>query len=232
MVAKKQDTSLAAFLGGANLPEINAGMADALEADGAGMGGSAGGYDFLSLSGKTGVFKLGKDKDGIDPDELFVVDPRQNGKGWLCWKAGKVVARHAWSIYSDPATWVHENDLEDHGPYNYTKGDGWKVERTLKMLGIDSGRQISFSVGNDSGNRAFTDFGTLVSAEMRSGSKILLPIIKLSSRPFTAQDFLNYKPVLDVVGWTTQPAVEAFVRGALTRKQLLDGKGPRAKKAA
>ena len=79
---------LMAFVSGNELPVLSDdALADAIEQAQQATGEGSRDTTFtqyLSFSGKTGVYALGKDRDDIDPEALFLVEPMTFTDGWLC----------------------------------------------------------------------------------------------------------------------------------------------------
>ena len=80
-------SDLLAFVSGNELPVLSdAALADAIETAQAATGAAARDTTFtqyLSFSGKTGVYALGKDRDDVDPEALFLVEPMTFTDGWI-----------------------------------------------------------------------------------------------------------------------------------------------------
>ena len=122
--------SLTKYLDADNLPSISSDeMAGALydAADDA-TTGSGSNVDYLSFSGKTGLYSLGRDKEDIDPDQLYLVEPQTFVSGWVCWKDSSRVDSLEWSVYKAAEQAVAREDLQDHGPYRAGMDEGWKQE--------------------------------------------------------------------------------------------------------
>jgi len=228
---KSESTSLTSFMKTANLPALtDEAMANALEEtvnDSTGGGGAA---TFLSFSGKTGVYSLGKTKKNIDPEDLYILEPQSVIKGWTCWKGNKPVARHEWSVYQKGAA-VAAHELADHGPYRTDHGEGWS-----QMLGFgiietaEPFTPISYSTTSISGRNAVGDLIEEIKARLRSGEPPI-PVISFDREEFEAQGKKNFKPQFLVDVWVTRPAVDAFVAGDLDSDDFLSGEEPKKKKA-
>lgn len=217
--------SLSSYMGNANLPTLDANaMADAMDNDTADASNGGGDVSFVQFSGKHGRYSVGRDKDEMDPEAKFVLDPSGNRRGFICWKGSKPVDRVSWSIFA-PEQAVDEVDLEDHGPYKKNSGDGWSVERAFIAKGLD-GMQISFSTSSVSGNNAIADLWNEISGRMRAAEPFF-PVISFDMEEFTAQEKKNYKPVFVIEAWVTAEAAGAYFEDKLSEKDLLAGKMPR-----
>tara|TARA_B100001013_G_C24599457_1_gene438160 strand:- start:53 stop:766 length:714 start_codon:yes stop_codon:yes gene_type:complete len=233
-----QDTStqLTSFLDTAKLPALNDDdmaqvLQDVVNDVSTGSGGSV---DFMSFSGKTGNYALGRDKDAVDPSVPYIMEPKTVVEGFTCWKGQRPVDRIEWSVYERSARGIAKDDLVDHGPYTESAGEGWK-----KMLGFgvreltqsETGQQIKFSTNSPSGNNAITDLFQKLSERAAAGEPYI-PLVCFDVEKFTSQGQQNFKPKLVVEAWVTRPAVEAYFAGSLSEDDLLEGKQPRKKRAA
>ncbi len=173
-----------------------------------GGGGGGGDFEFLSFSGKRGVYSLGRDKEDIDPEALFIVEPFAAVEGWTCWKGGRPVGKHEWSAF-EPLSAVPYADLEDHGPYNEKAGEGWQQMRGIGLID-ESGRQIKFTLTSVSGRNVFSDLNNDIADQLEMGEPSI-PIVCLDAEDFTAQGQTNSKPVIAVQGGVTRAEVEAYM---------------------
>lgn len=225
--------SLTNYMSGANLPDLtDEDMAGALaeatnDATGGAAGGAAGGAQFLTFSGKSGKYSLGRNKAAMDPDDLYILEPQMVTEGWTCWKGSKPISRCEWSIYKRAEQEVFEKDLEDHGPYKPSSGDGWQRMIGFGMLGTDDEHtQVKFSSTSKSGRNAISDLLNEVRARSSAGDPNM-PVISFSEEEFTAQDQKNYKPVMTVDCWVTRAAVGAYLAGDMSFENLQAGKAPK-----
>jgi hypothetical protein len=224
--------SLTSYLDTDNLPSIDGdAMAGALmdAADGATSGGGDG-LDYLSFSGKTGIYALGKNKDEVDPDQLYLVEPQTFSGGWVCWKASKPIDRVQWSVYKADEQAVGINDLEYHGPYRENAGEGWQQLLGFACIGLDVvNSQVSFSSTSKSGRNAIGDLMQEIGARSAAGEPNM-PLVTFDKTSFEAQGFKQYKPVLDVEAWVTRESAAAYMAGDLNEDQLIAGDKPKAKR--
>jgi hypothetical protein len=226
-------TSLTEYLVGGTLPVIDgAKLARALNdaADEATTGGS-GDADYLTFSGKTGAYALGRSRVDVDPGQLFLVETQTFEAGWICWKNSKPVGRHKWSVMQ-PELAIPEDELEDHGPYRENSGDGWSPSLTVGLLSIDNKpSQVIFSTSSTSGRNVVGDLMREVGSRAEQNEPHALPVLTFDKVEFVAQGQKNWKPVLAVETWVTRPAATAYLDNRLSEEELLAGTAPKASRA-
>jgi hypothetical protein len=229
-----QNTELTAFLGGGKLPVLNENeiattLQEVVEDNSSGSGG---GVDFMSFSGKTGKYALGRDKDDVDPSVPYIMEPQSIVEGYTCWKGQRPVDRVEWSVFARSQQGLAKEQLADHGPYRESAGEGWK-----KMMGFgvceltqnDTRQNIKFSCNSPSGNNAISDLISKV-AERAAAAEPSIPLVCFDAEQFKAQEQTNYKPKLVVEAWVTREAVQAYLDKKLSEDDLIAGKKPRAKR--
>lgn len=194
--------------GALELADGDAARALRRSADSGSTGGGGGDFEFLSFSGKRGVYSLGRDKEDVDPEALFIVEPFAAVEGWTCWKGGRPCGKHEWSAF-EPGNALSYSDLEDHGPYNEKAGEGWQQMRGIGMID-EQGRQIKFTLTSVSGRNVFSDLNNEIADQLEAGEPAI-PIVCLGAEDFTAQGQTNSKPVIAVQGWVTRAEVEAYM---------------------
>lgn len=190
-----------------------------------------GGGNYLRFNGKTGAFSMGRGGDGVE-DRLFLLETASFVDGWICWKGSKPVGKHIWSIFTAKDDAVLEDALEDHGPYNVKKGEGWKRLRGFGFVPLEQGTPaaIGFENNSASGCNSIDALKGQVVDQVKRGEPSI-PVFSFYDELFDREQD-NYKPMFDVAAWVTRPASVAFLAGELTEKQLLAGKAPKKKKAA
>lgn len=216
--------ALSKFAAGGNLQLNDAQAANALRrsADEGQTGGGTG-VDFLSFSGKRGTYSLGRDKDDVDPDQVFILEPLAAVEGWTCWKNGKPAKKHQWSIY-DTSKAVAYADLEDLGPYNENVGEGWQQMMGIGLVDADDPqRSILFTITNVSGRNVFSDLQNEVADQMENGDPYI-PLVAFDMEEFEAHGQKNFKPVINVQAWVTREEVAAYFEGDFDIDDLMDGK--------
>jgi hypothetical protein len=173
---------------------------------------------YLSFSGKTGLYALGKERLDMDPAAVHIVEPMTFTNGWICWKGGRPVDRVEWS-YFDQGSAVIEENLADHGPYKSATGEGWSVLRGFGCMSPD-GEQIKFSSNAVSARNAIGDL--LNEIKDRSARKEPpIPLIRFDRTQFEAQGTKNWKPVFRVEAWVRREDATGYASGALTLEALL-----------
>ena len=219
-------TNLTAFVAGNDLPVLSdEALADAIEKAQAATGAVAHDTNFtqyLSFSGKTGLYALGKDHDDVDPEALFLVEPMSFTDGWICWKSGKPVDRVEWN-YLDQGRAVIESDLQDHGPYNSATGEGWSSLLGFGCVSLDKETtQIKFSSNSISAKNSITDLHNEIKDRARRGDA-QIPVIHIDKEQFEAQGAKNWKPKFVVEVWVTRESAGAYTNGGLTLDDLVSG---------
>ena len=215
-----------AFVSGNELPVLSDdALADAIEQAQAAKGEAPRDTTFtqyLSFSGKTGVYALGKDRDDVDPEALFLVEPMAFTDGWICWKSSKPVDRVEWN-YIDKGRAVAESDLQDHGPYNSAMGEGWSSLLGFGCVSLDKEMtQIKFSSNSVSARNSISDLHNEIKDRSRRG-EAQIPVIHLDKEQFEAQGVKNWKPKFVVEVWVTRDSVGAYASGGLTLDDMLAG---------
>ena len=205
-------TSLAAYAKGGNLPALDKNaMAKALAqaSNEESTGGASDGVEYVSFSGKTGAITFGRDRDDLDQEELFLMEPRSAFRGWVCWKDNKPVARHQWSIYQ-PELAIAERELEDKGPYTRQQ-DGWQSMLGFGFMSTEGEVvQYQFSTNSTSGKNAVGDlFNEIAERTMRGEPNF--PLFYFTREKFQAQGEWNFKPKFDVDEWITEEEAAAML---------------------
>jgi len=223
------NNALMKYVEDANLPAMSdEAMANALQdAGGEAASGGESGVQYLSFSGKSGTYQLGQNKE--EPEGLFIVEPQSIVTGWICWLKSKPIDRVEWSIYQAEKA-IAEDELEDHGPYRETHGEGWFQSLGFGCLSLDDGDvQVKFSNNSKSGRNAIRDLMDEIRKRVLAGEPSM-PVIEFDAEEFTAQDQKNYKPLLSVEAWVSREAVAAWRDGSLDQDKLLAGETPKKKK--
>ena len=221
---------LMAFVSGNELPVLSdAALADAIKEAQAAKGEAPRDTTFtqyLSFSGKTGIYALGKDRDDVDPEALYLVEPMTFTDGWICWKSSKPVDRVEWN-YIDQGRAVAESDLQDHGPYNSAMGEGWSSLLGFGCVSLDGDTtQIKFSSNAVSAKNSITDLHNEIKDRAARG-EAQIPVIHLDKEQFEAQGAKNWKPKFVVEVWVTRESAGGYANGGLTLDDLLSGKAPK-----
>ena len=217
---------LMAFVSGNELPILSDdALADAIKQAQAAKGEAPHDTTFtqyLSFSGKTGAYALGKDREDIDPEALYLVEPMSFTDGWICWKSSRPVDRIEWN-YLDQGSAVFESDLKDHGPYNSAMGEGWSTLLGLGCVSLDKEMtQIKFSSNSISAKNSITDLHNEIKDRAARG-EAQIPVIHFDKQQFEAQGAKNWKPKFVVEAWVTRESAGAYASGGLTLDDLVSG---------
>lgn len=184
-----------------------AAMADALTASAqqGQIGGAPDGSVYLNFTGKRGVYEFGKDKEDLDPSEIWLVNIASFEEGFVCWKGGKTAATRMANIYSGQHIPAPAHD--EMGPFNVQQGEGWFPAKSMVIKSIEADdRQGYWKINSKSGVAVFADLQAQVAERLRAG-RACWPLVRLGKEKFEAQGQKNYKPKLDVYGWLSQEAV-------------------------
>lgn len=209
----------------ANLPAIDAKAAAAALKESAGEASTGTGeFDYMSFSGKMGRWSMGRDKVEPDPDALYIVEPMMATEGWNCWKGGKPVAKHEWSVYERSTKTVRPADLADHGPYNEKAGEGWQFSLGVGLVDLDTERQLRFSTSSVSGRNVVSDLNSKIADELIEG-RDAIAVVELGKESFEAHGQTNFKPSIDVLAFVSRAEIDAFrASGGYDFDDLIDGK--------
>ena len=225
----KQD--LTTFMAKANLPELtDEDMVDALDNVLGPQDSLANATTFLSFSGKTNLYSLGRDQSDMDSGDIYLMEPQSVIEGWTCWKGSKPVDRHEWSVYQAHSKAVPERDLTDHGPYREQQGEGWKGMLGFGVMSTDDTPvSIQFTTTSASGRNAVKDLLQEVRSRAKAGEPAI-PAMRFDREEFFAQEQRNFKPKFVVDAWLERDAVTAHMDGELTLAALLAGETRATKK--
>tara|TARA_R110000803_G_scaffold23766_2_gene58026 strand:+ start:1931 stop:2677 length:747 start_codon:yes stop_codon:yes gene_type:complete len=165
-------------------------------------GGAPDGSDFLSFSGKRGLYTVGKDKRQIQPDELWLLNVASFEDGWVCWKGGKPIAKRTYNIYT--GTPVERPASDELGPFD--DKSGWSACKCWVSKSIDNDQQGFFEVTSISGVSEMASMIEEVSRRMAVGLPCW-PLFHYDMKEFSAQGHKNFKPDFKVYGWLDDDAV-------------------------
>jgi hypothetical protein len=226
--------ALTTFMANAQLPATTDDeLAKALASTVADAGGTSSGLNYLGFSGKTGVYSLGKNKDDITDEMLFLVEPAGTIAGWTCWKENEAKDKHKWlstDAARNPDLIVKKGELDEHGPYREGSGDGWKPMMGVGLMELsDMSTSVEFSTTAVSAINGLKDLIAEASKRLLA-KEPAMPIIWMGREKFTAQGKENWKPTFNVDIWVERAAVGAFIEGKLSEDDLIRGKAPRKKR--
>ncbi len=173
-------------------------------------GGAPGGSDYMSFSGKQGVYTIGQDKRNIQPDELWLVDVTSFEEGFIGWKGGAPFSKRMANIYTGVP--ITAPDPEEGGPFNTQRGDGWFQAKAMVLKSLDNDQQGYLSINSVSG---VSEMANLIGAfsERAAAGEACWPVVALTREQFEAQGFKNYKPIFQEVGWLTSEQMGALAEG-------------------
>ena len=225
-------TELTAWLeNDANLPstkDMGTALVDAGRANSNGSG-----VEFLSFNGKFGRWTIGKDKNEIDPEDLFVVEPSTFTEGWTFWLENKVPQGGTveWLALKRRTAAVLETELDD--PSNGARlgdGDGWKASAGFSCMTVE-GRPYKFANNSKSG------VGAVAALMDECGQRALaeepeLPILTLGQVTFQSHGQPNFKPVFKVESWVNRVTMTAYAKGDFKLSSLLKNEVKIKSKAA
>lgn len=205
--------------------------------------GAGAGVSFLQFSGKSGEYRLGKNKDTIDPEQLFLVEPQTFNEGWVCWYRSKPVARHEWSVYARDEQSITEAEAIRTEPkqvadarkdHELKDGDGWKKMLGFGCIACDELKEnIMFQNNSVSGVNTISDLMTEIGKRAALGEPSM-PVIKFGEEQFEAQGYTQWKPVLDVEVWVDRQSAAAYLdpEVAYRLEDLLEGRAVPKKRGA
>jgi len=226
------ENSLTKFLDTANLPTVTGDqLAVALqEASDDATSAGGGSVDYLSFSGKTGRYSLGRQQEDVDPEQLYIVEPKSFVGGWVCWKNSKPIDRIEWSVLKAKEQAVSKDDLEDHGPYRESAGEGWQQLLGFGLISADAILgQVKFSSTSKSGRNSIGDLMKEIGVRSAS-SEPSMPLIYFESTTFESNGQTNHKPVFAIEAWVSRESVAAYLNGDMDADQLVNGETPRKKR--
>jgi hypothetical protein len=198
-------------------------MADALQDTVAESQTGSQGLTYLNFSGKKGVYSLGRDKDDVDPEAIFALEPQSVVRGWQCWKGSKPIDKVEWSVFGGKA--VGEEELTDHSPYKTQLGEGWKKMVGFGVIATDrSGMQIKFTTDSVSGRNAVSGLLDELAKRARSGTDHIVPLMSFDREEFKAQEQTNFKPKFVVHTWATREQIAALLAGVFTTDDVINDK--------
>lgn len=163
--------------------------------------GGIDGVDYLNFSGKRGVYELGVDKNNVDPNEAWLVNPAGYQDGWICWKDGRPVATRLYDL----GVPVPTPDMNEHGPFP-KDGDGWYQAKAMMIRSIDTGVQAYWKINSVSGVSTMAALQRDINQRLVAGMAYY-PVISLDREQFSAQGYKNFKPIIKVMGWLDEDHV-------------------------
>lgn len=206
----------------ANLPTLDAKELGAALTDAGRDNSNGGGIPFLSFNGKFGRWTTGKNKDAVDPEDLFIVEPSTFTEGWTFWMGNTVPqgGNVEWPVLQRRQKSVREDELDD--PSNggrLADGDGWKATAGFMCM-TSNGVAYKFNNNSKSGVGAIADL--MNECGQRSmAEEPNIPVMTLSEETFMAQQKQNFKPVFVVEAWVDRDVMMAYAKGEIKLPALL-----------
>jgi len=208
-------TNLKAYAQSGAITLSKAAMVDAMKAAAnamlTGSGGGEGGVEYVSFSGKTGQITYGRDKEDLDEDQQFLLDPSSFFVGWICWVNNSPVARHEWSIY-EPQNGVRADELADHGPYRRAQ-DGWQAIAGFGFVAEGGEVKYRFSSNSKSGKNTIGDLIDEVKARV-DADEPAFPVFRFTKEKFLSKGEWNFKPTFLIDEWLDEAEAMDFIGGA------------------
>lgn len=152
---------------------------------------------YISFSGKAGRYSIGEDKKDADPQEAWLVNIFSFEAGWICWKSGNPAAKRMGSVYQAP---IPTPDFSEHGPFNESRGEGWRRMSAFMLRSVDVGTQGYFSSSTPSALREFSKLQGEIARRLEEGLSPW-PVVSLTKKEFMGQGQKNWFPKIDVLGW-------------------------------
>ena len=205
-------------------------LADALDRANEAYGVSdTSGIQYVTFSGKNGEYTIGKSSER-DEDALYLIEPKSFIAGFKCWKGGKPVGVVEWSYFT-PERAISVADLEDHGPYDERRGEGWKPLLGFGLVSTDGNNTaLKYTTTTISACNAVKDLILEVGSRARN-KEPSLPLVYLGAEQFTSRDGdTNWKPTFHAETWVTRPAFAAFFEGEMDLDALVEGEQPKKKR--
>ena len=169
------------------------------------LGVAPDGCEYLNFSGKTGTYGFGREKEDVDPSELWLVNVAAFQDGFICWKGGNAISKRLYYIFSEPA--VETPATDELGPFD-KEGEGWFAAKAMIIRSLDDpDRQAYFAINSRSGVAAMADLQAQVADKLRAGEPCW-PIVQLGKEKFEAKGYKNFKPVFEVYGWLSDDALQ------------------------
>lgn len=166
---------------------------------------------YLTFSGMGRNYRgyaLGREREAPPEGALYVVDPKSFIEGWTCWKGGKPLGKHEWSVYNR-ANAVKFEELEDFGPY--ADGEGWKPMAGFSMFDLDNPDQrILFTTTSVAARLSVEDLRKAIGKNVMADEPHV-PAIGLDSELFEVRGQVNGKPTFPVDSWMYEAEVMAFL---------------------
>lgn len=187
-------------VGMVNSQQLAASMAASAKLDP--RGAAADGVDYMNFSGKGGRYEVGKEKEDVDPAEVWLVNIGAFEDGWVCWKGGRSIATRLVPMGQE----VPAQNTDEHGPFT-KDGDGWYQAKSMTLRSIETGQQAYWKINSVSGVSVMASLQKDILARLTAGLACW-PVVSLDKEKFQANGYTNWKPILKIVGWLDDTNVE------------------------
>lgn len=166
---------------------------------------------FLNFSGKKGVYTIGPDNRRIDGDEIWAVNIGSFEDGWMCWKGGRPAAARMSNIFTGVP--VPLPDMDELGPFDPTKGEGWFQAKAMTLKSCDNDEQGYFKINSKSGVSSFAQLQRDIAERAQNGAE-RWPLVRLQAETFESGGYKNEKPHFEIVGWLDDEGIIELANGA------------------
>lgn len=164
---------------------------------------------YMSFSGKKGIYSIGQEKREPTEGELFLVDANGFELGWMCWKGGKPVAKRMANVRG---TAIPEPDLNEFGPFDDRRGEGWSRARAISVKSLYTGEQCYFSTSSKTGVSAMASLQKTIVGQLQSGQNPW-PVVEFGADDVKINDFDVPIPVIEVDRWLSNANVQDLADG-------------------
>lgn len=163
--------------------------------------------NFAKLAGDDWV--IGKDGEGVENDDEFIVVLEASTHGYVAWHGGRPEFKKMIPIRENLAT------IKLPSPDTIKAKHGIEDARGIVMMGTGAwqGEKVAFETNSSGGRETIEDMLRLVNQRMAAGDPALYPLVRLSSTSYNhAEHGRIVKPVITVVGWFTRDQAIAASR--------------------
>lgn len=167
----------------------------------------------LLRMGTDGVWVYGAENVEVQPDALWVLDPRSIQRGYVCWtrwsreqlRAGKRNKLLGEVFVPLNAHRPDETRLPTH--INEDTGEPWEWADAMAAVlicqsGVDRGLQVLYKTSSVGGLRALNTFLDDIEDQLNNANGEIVPELALDCDHYDHRDYgKTYVPVFDVVEW-------------------------------
>jgi len=181
------------------LIQVDEGSLAAFENVGGSIGAAAGNTNYMKFN-KAGRFVYGAEDEELTIEQRFAIDMANMSRGFICWKEGTVAGEVMAKVMGEPA--VNQADLPEYGPYE--GNDGWRPQVKVELTDVANGTTYEFKSSSRGGISAIDKLGKDFAAQVRTGSKDVVPVVSLRSGSYKHKNKALgtiYTPHFDVEEW-------------------------------